>query len=119
MTIGLVLMTIAAGGCGEKSETEPGSGPHWTARQAESITSIRGMRVRVRSCRGIGVAARGDGEPGYRRFHCLAGARATPDPYGFDTVAVFYVLHPLVAYAGPTSRHRVANVRFVGGPGIP
>jgi hypothetical protein len=29
------------------------------------------------------------------------------------------VLHPLSDYENSTSRHRLTNVRFVGGPGIP
>jgi hypothetical protein len=53
----------------------------------------------------------------YSRFECLAGARAAFQRY--DTVAVLYVLHPLEEYDGPTSRHRLTDVRFIGGPGVP
>jgi hypothetical protein len=43
--------------------------------------------------------------------------RASFDHY--DTVAVLYILHPLGDYIGPNSGHRLSNVRFVGGPGVP
>jgi hypothetical protein len=73
---------------------------------------VRGTPVRVRNCRG-----RGKNTERYSSFDCLAGARISLDPY--DTVGVFYTLHPLGKYEGPASPHRLTNVRFVGGPGIP
>jgi hypothetical protein len=103
----LLLLLVLATGCGDDS-----SGLLWTVEQAESITSIRGTPVRVRQCRGLA------GEDGrFSRFECLASARTAFDR--FDTVGVFYVLQPLGEYEGPRSRHRLSNVRFVGGPGIP
>jgi hypothetical protein len=89
----------------------------WTVEQAESITSVRGQPVRVRHCRGIGRGERGEHPARYRRFRCLAGARAEFDRY--DTVAALKVHQPLGDYENSTSRHRLTNVRFVGGPGIP
>ena len=93
----------------------------WTVRQAESIVTVRGLPIRVRHCRPRGRAQRsgGDTPARYRNFECLAGARAINDPYPFETVAVLYELRPTDRYTGPRSRHRLANVRFVGGPGIP
>jgi hypothetical protein len=89
----------------------------WTVQQAESITSIRGLAVRVRSCRGIDGHQRGGRKGRFQRFACVAGARATFDRY--DTVGILYVLHPLESYDGANSRHRLTDVRFLGGPGIP
>ena len=107
MRAGLLFLLVLASGCGDNS-----SARLWTVEQAESITSIRGTKVRVRECRGLG------GEDGrYERFQCLASARTAFDR--FDTVGVFYVLQPLADYDGPRSKHRLSNVRFVGGPGIP
>lgn len=74
---------------------------------------MRGTPVTARHCRGAGPE-KGDG---YGRFECVAGARAPTDAY--DTVAVHYVLLPLGEYEGPKSPHRLTNVTFVGGPGIP
>jgi hypothetical protein len=94
--------------------------PHvvrWTVQQAESITSVRGQPVRVRHCRGAGSSERRGDAVLYSRFKCLAGARASFQQ--FDTVAVLYVIHPLADYDGRTSRHRLTNVRFIGGPGVP
>lgn len=105
----LVLISCIAAGCG----AEASSDRLWTERQAESIATIRGMAVRVRRCDGLGAAH----DARYERFDCLASARTPTDRY--DTVGVFYVLHPLGRYEGPTSAHRLTNVRYVGGPGIP
>jgi len=89
------------------------SGRFWTEPQAESITTVRSLPVTVRGCEGLG-----EGDDGrYARFECLAGTRAAWESY--DTIAVTYALHPLEAYDGPRSRHRLTNVKFVGGPGIP
>jgi hypothetical protein len=89
----------------------------WTVDQAESISTIRGMHVRVRECRGLGHAERDDESRRFRRFACVAGARRPGETY--DTVGVFYDLRPLDAYEGPASKHALENVRFIGGPGIP
>jgi hypothetical protein len=55
----------------------------------------------------------------HARFDCLAGARAVNDPYDFDTVAVVYELRPTGEHVGPRSPHRLVDVDFVGGPGVP
>ena len=89
------------------------SGHFWTEREAESITTIRSLPATVRGCEGVGESE--DGR--YARFECLAGTRAAWETY--DTIAVTYVLHPLAEYEGPRSRHRLTDVKFVGGPGIP
>jgi hypothetical protein len=106
----LLLVSCVAAGC---TDADAPSERVWTEHQAESITSVRGTPVRVRDCRGRGKKQ----DDRYSSFDCLAGARNTLDRY--DTVGVFYVLHPLGKYEGPTSAHRLTNVRFVGGPGIP
>lgn len=116
LTSWLVLVLCIAAGCADANAPPE---PLWTVRQAESITSVRGMPVRVRHCRGLGRGRRGEGAIRYRSFDCLAGGRAVSDPYDFDTVGVLYVLHPLGEYEGPRSEHRLTNVRFIGGPGIP
>jgi hypothetical protein len=85
---------------------------HWTARQAESVTTIRGLRVHVLGCRGLGRAVTRNHVPRYRHFRCTAGTRAPGERY--DTVAVLYVLHPLRG-----ERFALTNVRFIGGPGVP
>jgi hypothetical protein len=84
--------------------------PKWTEAEAASITTIRGTPVRVRHCRGIGEGERSGATTVYRRFSCLAGARLPHER--FDTVAVTYVLRPLVAYSGPSSGHELSDVRF-------
>ena len=84
----------------------------WTVEQAEAITEVRGLQVRVAGCRGLGRGER-DGEAlRFRRFACSAGARAPGDP--FETVAVLYEIH-----VSDESTYRLEAVRFVGGPGIP
>jgi hypothetical protein len=116
---GFVTLGIAAlsSGCaGGNARDEPA---RWNRQQAESITVVRGMPVRVRHCRGVGRAREEHDRLAYRRFRCLAGARSRFDPYGIDTVAVVYVLYPLAPYDDPSSSHRLSDVRFVGGPGIP
>jgi len=85
----------------------------WTVQQAESIASVRGTPVRPRRCHGRGPAERDDGALTYERFACVAGARRPGETV--DTVAVLYDLLPRGAYPD----HELANVRFVGGPGIP
>jgi hypothetical protein len=73
------------------------------------------VETRFASGTATGAAvARSDGTELYSRFECLAGTRARFQHY--DTVGVFYVLHPLENYKGPRSRHRLTNVRFVGDP---
>jgi hypothetical protein len=93
-------------------------GAYWRIAEAEAISNVRGMRVRVRECRGLGMVLATDGVRRYRHFRCVAGARASWQSY--DTVGVLYVLHPLGPYTGPgESRHILTNVRFIGGPGVP
>ena len=105
----LVPAAVLAAACSAGGD----SGRFWTEPQAESITTVRSLPVTVRGCKGLG-----EGEDGrYARFECLAGTRAAGEKY--DTISVTYVLHPLEGYDGPRSSHRLTNVRFVGGPGIP
>jgi hypothetical protein len=47
----------------------------------------------------------------------VAGARSPTD--SADTVTVLYELRATGPYEGARSRFVLANVRFVGGPGIP
>jgi hypothetical protein len=82
----------------------------WTVDRAESVTTIRGMGVRVVQCRGLGTPD--EREAGrYRRFACEAGARRNGESY--DTVAIRYVIR--VRAAGG---YVLENVRFTG-PGVP
>jgi hypothetical protein len=108
-------VALLATGCTRSEAREVG----WTRQQAESITVVRGMSVRVRECRGQGSPVAREDAPTFRSFRCLAGARARSDPYGIDTVAVVYVLRPAAPYEGPASKHRLLDVRFIGGPGVP
>jgi hypothetical protein len=110
----LILLSGVSAACADGSTPSDGG---WTAREAESITSVRGMAVRVRHCRGLGRGRKDGAVVRYRRFACVAGARRPSER--FDTVGVFYVLRPLGEYDGPRSKYRLTNVRFVGGPGIP
>lgn len=103
-----------AGACASEQDAKEAA---WTVAEAESISSVRGLRVRVERCRGLG-GAEGDERPRrYHRFACVAGARNPRDPV--ETVAVLYELSPRAPYEGPASKHVLVNVRFVGGPGIP
>ena len=95
-------LALAAFGCAEVDRDETA----WTVGRAESVTTIRGMPVRVRQCHGLGTP--GDGEMRrYRRFACVAGTRLRGEPY--DTVAVLYVIRVL-----PSGGHALDNVRFLG-----
>ena len=101
--------SLAAAVCGCSN-----SGPHetgWTVDRAESVTTIRGMAVRVRQCRGLGTPD-GKGETrSYRRFACEAGARRPGESY--DTVGVYYEIR-LRGSGG----YVLDDVRFLG-PGVP
>ncbi len=105
----LLLLAFAATGCAGGDESEP----RWTERQAASITTVRSLPVHVVRCRGLGEAE----EDSFTRIECLAGTRAPWETY--DTIAVTYVVRPLAEYESPRSRHAFAQVRFIGGPGIP
>jgi hypothetical protein len=107
----LTLAVALAAGCYGGQEAS------WTVAEAESISAVRGLRVRVEHCQGLGTAEGKGASARYRRFMCVAGGRNPSDPV--DTVAVLYELKPLEAYDGPASKHALENVRFVGGPGIP
>jgi hypothetical protein len=85
-------------------------GTAWTVDRAESITTIRGMAVRVVQCRGLGTPDEGEARR-YRRFACEAGARRRGEPY--DTVAIYYVIRVLAA-----GEYVLENARFIG-PGVP
>ena len=110
----LALSIALAAGCSGGQEPDEAT---WTIAEAESISAVRGLRVRVEQCRGLGTAEGEGATARYRRFMCVAGGRNPADPV--DTVAVLYELKPLEAYDGPSSEHALENVRFVGGPGIP
>jgi hypothetical protein len=106
MALLLPLLVLALGACGGEDRSS------WTVRQAESVTEVRGLPVRVRQCRGLGEVSRDGPERRYERFRCLAGARLEGER--FDTVAVRYVIRPT-----SDSEYELQNVRFIGGPGIP
>jgi hypothetical protein len=104
-------MAVACGGADDAASVM------WTPQQAASITTVRGMHVDVRTCRGLGRPRHDRGATQFRRFACVAGARLPTETY--DTVGVHYMLRPLGEYHGPSSKHALENVRFIGGPGIP
>jgi hypothetical protein len=104
----VAIAALLLSGCVGGREDSAG----WTVEQAESITAIRGLSVRVASCRGLGQAESHGNVLRYARFACSAGARARGQP--FDTVAVLYEVH-----VRDDSAHELQAVRFVGGPGIP
>jgi hypothetical protein len=83
----------------------------WTVAQAESVTTIRGLPVRVLSCRGVGEGEAGGDGVRYDRLRCEAGARRPGE--SFDTVGVLYEIRPT------DDGHVLERVRFIGGPGIP
>jgi hypothetical protein len=94
-------------GCSNNGSRETG----WTIDRAESVTTIRGMAVRVLQCRGLGTPD-GKGEArSYRRFACEAGARVAGERY--DTVAVHYEIRLRVS-----GGYVLKDVRFIG-PGVP
>jgi hypothetical protein len=110
MTIRSLLLTlpaaaIALAACGDEDRG-------WTVGRAESVTSIRGLPVRVRECRGVGEASGEGAARRYERFRCLAGARLPGER--IDTVAVLYEIRPKGG-----SDYELQRVRFTGGPGIP
>lgn len=107
----LILLAAALGA--PPADAHDRHGNFWTERQAESITTIRGTRVHVRKCEGVGRAREG---VLYRHFSCVAGTRIPSQP--IDTVAVTYVLHPLGKYSGRRSRYLATKVLFVG-HGVP
>ena len=110
----LVLVTWLAAGC---TGSDSPSAPRWTEHEAESIATVRSLPVRRVDCDGIGEAEIEGERRSFASFDCVGGTRAAWETY--DTIAVFYVLRPLERYEGPGSRHRLARVRFVGGPGVP
>jgi hypothetical protein len=109
-----LLLAVAAGCGGADGKTEA----TWTRAQAEAVDTVRGMRVHVRECRGLGGKRIDDGVVRYARFACVAGARRRGERY--DTVGIFYTLRPLAAFdRGGHARYALTNVRFIGGPGVP
>lgn len=106
-----IVLASAAPSCGGASDDR------WTVREAESITSVRGLPVRVRECRGLGSPTPDGGEARFGRFACVAGARLAGER--FDSVAVLFELRPRETYRGPSSKRDLERVRFLGGPGIP
>lgn len=111
---GLLLLAVVATGCATADSPHT---PRWTEPEAAAITTVRGMPVRVVRCRGLGSNESQDDRKAFARFDCLAQTRAPWQRY--DTITVTYVLHPLGEYEGARSPHRLTNVHFVGGPGIP
>lgn len=111
-----LLVLTAVGGLGCGGENDGASGIAWSELQAESVSVVRGLRVHVRDCRGLGRGQTLDGMVGFRRFECVAGARRPHQP--IDTVAVTYVLRPLGPYEAARPQYALSNVRF-GGLGVP
>lgn len=110
IAIGAALLGLACSGRGGAP------GRMWTEAQAESISVVRGLPVRVQRCRGLGRGRETGKTIVYARFSCLAGARLAGQP--IDTVAITYLLRPLGPYAGPSSRCVLTDVHF-GGLGVP
>jgi hypothetical protein len=103
--LALATVATALGGCGDDDH-------RWTVAEAEAVTEVRGLPVRVRECRGLGEATRDGATRRYERFRCLAGARLEGER--FDTVAVRYDIRTTSG-----SEYQLQNVQFIGGPGIP
>jgi hypothetical protein len=101
----LTAVAVALSACGDDDHG-------WTVAEAESVTEVRGLPVRVRECRGLGEATREGATSRYERFRCLAGARLEGER--FDTVAVRYDIETTSG-----SGYQLQNVQFIGGPGIP
>jgi hypothetical protein len=103
IVLAVITFTSACGG-------ETGG---WTVPQAETIATVRGMRIHNSDCRGEPPSR----SERYQRFTCVAGTGLPSDRY--DTVAVTYVLRPLGEYRGAASKYVLSDVHFIGGPGIP
>ena len=104
------LLALALAGVAACGGDDP---VRWTVPQAESVAVVRGMPVNDPRCEGVGSEV----DERFGRFRCTAGARRPTE--SFDSVAVHYELVPEEEYSGPASRHRLENVSFLGGPGIP
>jgi hypothetical protein len=106
---GSIVLLLVFGTVGSAACSRDGGPAHgWTTTQGEAISSVRGLPVHVRSCRGIGPA---NGRR-YARLSCAAGARLPGEH--FDTVAVTFEVVPR-----RDERYEIENVKFFGGPGIP
>jgi hypothetical protein len=103
----LLALTLTLAACAGGGEAR------WTVEQAESIRHVRGTAVNEPRCEGVGPPT----DDRYERFRCTAGARRPSET--FDSVAVLYELVPEAEYSGARSAHRLENVSFLGGPGIP
>lgn len=105
LALGAILAGVVA--CADADERKG-----WTIGQARSVTTIRGMHVRVVRCRGLGTGEGSEGDKRYLRFACEAGTRRPSDTY--DTVGIQYEIH-----VRGTTGYVLDNVLFHGGPGIP
>jgi hypothetical protein len=103
-----VLLVAFGAGCSNGA----GTGDWWTVQQAEAMTTVRGMKVRVLECRGLGRRQLDGGVERFRRFACEAGARRPGETY--DTVGVLYTIRVV-----DSRTHVLESARFHGGPGIP
>jgi hypothetical protein len=77
----------------------------WTARQAEVIRVVRGVRLYLVTCKGSGSRHKT-----FRHFACSGQtSRNSRSP---RTALVTYVLHALGGYYGRRSGYFATNVRF-------
>ncbi len=81
--------------------------PHnlWTVAQAQAIKIIRGTRLDVATCEGIGPRRTRN-----RHFSCVGKIAPSSNPA--RTVQVTYILHPLGRYLGRRAAYVTTNVRF-------
>jgi hypothetical protein len=99
-------LAVAVLGCAKAERRETA----WTVDRAESVTTIRGMAVRVVQCHGLGTSDEEEARR-YRRFACEAGARRRGESY--DTVGIHFVIR-----VSASGGYVLENVRFLG-PGVP
>jgi hypothetical protein len=98
----IVVVCALAAGCGGDSPPSR----FWTVEEAESIKVVRGTRLAITDCRGLGETR----DSAYRRFRCTGRVVAPATPQ--LPVRVRYVLNPRGVYQGRRSAYLATSVRF-------
>jgi hypothetical protein len=76
----------------------------WTPKQAETVRVIRGTRLYVVQCKGLGPR-----RAAYRHFAC--SGQTARDEKSIHTALFMYVLHALGKYVGRRSGYIATNLR--------
>jgi hypothetical protein len=76
----------------------------WTPKQGETMRVIRGTKLYVLHCRGLGSR-----RATYRHFAC--SGQTSRDEKSPHTALFKYILHTLGKYVGPRSGYIATNVR--------